>query len=220
MLKLNLLMDLVRMIQYFFHMKLKITFYLIFLIIPFISTAQDLKNKENVIEQFMLNPKDTLMWECYMGKSWTVMNIYEKEQCVELSERYSENLKQKLTQEKISFDEINTNAFDTEVDSIEATATKLLTNDLLKQEIELEQTAKSAAEASIAELKSLSQNTKKNLLLIEDLLKIKTQELNIDYQGIASENGEEVLSRIKMYGQKIYTVTYNQIIENNAPKRE
>ncbi|WP_157491652.1 hypothetical protein [Flammeovirga sp. SJP92] len=201
-------------------MKLKITFYLIFLTLPFISAAQDLKSKENVIEHLMLNPRDTLLWECYIGKSWNSMNIYEKEQCVELSARYSENLKKKLTEQKISYDKIKTKSFASEVDSIEATAEKLLTNDFLKEEKELENTAKLAAEASIAELKSLSQNTKKNLPLIEDLLKSKTKELNIEYQGIQSENGEEVLSWIKMYGQKIYTVTYKQIIENNEPKRE
>ncbi|NME72077.1 hypothetical protein [Flammeovirga aprica] len=201
-------------------MKLKITFNLIFLILPFISTAQGLKNKDHVIEQFMLNPRDTVMWECYMGKSWNAMNIFEKEQCVELSKRYSENLKKKLTEQKISFDEIKTRSFDSEVDSIEALATKILTNDLLKEEKELEQTAKLAAEASVAELKSLSQNTKKNLLLIEEILKSKTSELNIEYQGINSENGEEVLSWIKMYGQKIYTETYKQIIDSNAPQRE
>lgn len=201
-------------------MKLKLSLQIIILFLSTTLYSQELSSKEQVVEMLMLSPNDTLLLECYIGKSWNSMNIYEKEQCKELSKRYTKTLKENLIQKKELNQQYQTKSFSSEVDSIESQSQKLLTDNLIKNEKQLEQNAKTAAEASIAELKELSQNTKKNLPLIVDLIEKKTSELNIEYLKIDTENGEEILSMIKMYGQKIYTETYKHIIESHGPKGE
>ncbi|NLR92683.1 hypothetical protein [Flammeovirga agarivorans] len=190
------------------------TYIIITLFLTSLTTfSQSLKSKDDVFAQLMVNPGDTILWESYMGKTWNTMTIFEKEQCETLSERLSSKLKEQLTQIEKEKQESFTDNFDAEADSIEMTAEKLLQNDILAQERELQKQAKEAADASIAELKELSQNLKANLPIIEDMIQSKTSELGIAYQKYNSENSEEIIAWLKNYGQQIYKKTYSSIVE-------
>ncbi|WP_281614296.1 hypothetical protein [Flammeovirga sp. SubArs3] len=190
------------------------TYIIITLFLTSLTTfSQSLKSKDDVFAQLMVNPGDTILWESYMGKTWNTMTIFEKEQCETLSERLSSKLKEQLTQIEKEKQESFTDNFDAEADSIEMTAEKLLQNDILAQERELQKQAKEAADASIAELKELSQNLKANLPIIEDMIQSKTSELGITYQKYNSENSEEIIAWLKNYGQQIYKKTYSSIVE-------
>ncbi|MBB3696114.1 hypothetical protein KMW28_11995 [Flammeovirga yaeyamensis] len=193
--------------------------FLLFLLLPFFSNAQSLATKDDVLAQMMLNPKDTLLWESYMGKTWVTMTIFEKEQCQELSTRFDQKLQEQLKVIEEEKQNSFTDNFDSEVDSIEMNAEKLLESDVLAEERALQKAAKEAADASVEELKQLSQNLKQNLPLIEDIIKNKTADLGIEYHSYGTENSEEILAWLKNYGQKIYQTTYNNIIVNNGSKK-
>ncbi|OHX65241.1 hypothetical protein [Flammeovirga pacifica] len=189
-----------------------IKFFFLLLVIPFISNAQSLTSKDEVIAQMMLNPSDTLLWESYLGKTWVTMTIFEKEQCLELSKRFDDKLKEQLTTLEKKKQNSFTDSFDSEVDSIEMSSEKLLQQDVLAEERALQKAATDAAKASVAELKELSQNLKQNLPIIVDMIKNKTKDLGIEYQPYSSETSEEVIAWLKNYGQLIYQTTYNNIL--------
>ncbi|AZQ61765.1 hypothetical protein EI427_05810 [Flammeovirga pectinis] len=193
-------------------------FLLTALLLPILVSAQELANKDEVLERLMLEPKDTLLWECYVGKSWNSMTIFEKEQITELSNRYTKEITEHLAViEQKKRDDFEAN-FDAQADSIEMTAEKLLGSEYLDDKKRIEKNAREAAEASIAELKNLSQNMAQNLPLIEDEIEKRATSLDIEYVKYSTNNGEDILNWVKQYGQSIYKATYNQILvkENDA----
>ncbi|MBB6460899.1 hypothetical protein [Flammeovirga kamogawensis] len=182
------------------------------LLLSHLVSAQELANKDQVLERLMLEPKDTLLWECYVGKSWNSMTIFEKEQITELANRYTKEITEHLAIiEQKKRDDFEAN-FDAQADSIEMTADKLLGTEYLDERKRVEKNAREAAEASIAELKNLSQNMSQNLPLIEDEIKKRATALDIEYEKYSTNNGEDILNWVKQYGQSIYKATYNQIL--------